>query len=174
MSEPDRALNVSRTVGSASQLPMQDGVRATTKEWISANSSYTGPGRQAEGKAPSDYSFAYNMRTNPTKEVISSGRLPIAGNGSLALFNGEDYVNQTYRKLEADIINDRDTTTDRVVGPPIGAEALGVQRPRQPLKLDISVDRNIHDILDSLNDNPYALPVHRIAQGVSPAFYGSS
>jgi hypothetical protein len=107
------------------------------------------------------------MRQNPTKEVISSGRRPIAGNGGLAIFNGEDNVNQSYRKIESDIYNDRDSTSDRVVGAPLGAESLGIQRPRQPLKLDISRDRNIHEILDSLNDNPYALPVYRIAQGIA-------
>jgi hypothetical protein len=108
------------------------------------------------------------MRQNPTKEVIASGRRPIAGNGNLPMFNGEDYVNMTYRRLDSDSLNDRANTSDRVVGPPLGAEAIGLQRPKQSLKLDVSVDRNIHEILDSLTDNPYALPLHKIAQGAPP------
>lgn len=54
-----------------------------------------------------------------------------------------------------------------MVGPPLGAEAIGLQRPKNILQLDIATDRNIHDILDSLNDNPYALPVYKIAAGLS-------
>jgi len=165
--EPDRAMNVTRSgVGSAAALPLQDYARTTTREWT-GETGYSGSAGQAQGKSAPNYEAAYNMRTNPTKEVISSGRQPIAGNGGLALFNGESNVNQSYRRIESDYINDRNTTSDRVVGPPIGVEAIGVQRPRQPLKLDISADRNIHEILDSLTDNPYALPVHRIAAGLA-------
>ena len=168
LAEPDKALNVSRAAaGAAAQLPMQDAVRLTTKGIVGASGYNVSPAGQAEGGAGSDYTSAYNMRTNPTKEVISSGRRPIAGNGGLALFNGEDWVNQTYRKVEADIINDRDNTSDRVLGPGAGVEAIGVQRPRQPIKLDISTERNIHEILDTLTENPYAIPVHRIASGVA-------
>jgi len=29
----------------------------------------------------------------------------------------------------------------------------------------VSRERNIHEILDTLDDNPYALPVHKIALG---------
>jgi hypothetical protein len=166
LAEPDKAMNVTRAgVGAAATLPLQDDVRMTTKSLVGASAYSVSPAGQVVGGPTSDYTAAYNMRTNPTKEVISSGRRPIAGNGSLALFNGEDWMNVSYRKIEADRINDRDTTSDRVVGPPIGVEAIGVQRPRQPLKLDVSVDRNINAILESLNDNPYALPIHRIATG---------
>lgn len=168
LAEPDKAMNVTRaSSGAAAALPMQDGVRLTTKGIVGASAYNVSPGAQVEGGAPGDYTSAYNMRTNPTKEIISSGRRPIAGNGGLALFNGEDYVNQTYRKIEADIINDRQSTSDRVVGPPVGVEAIGVQRPRQPIRLDISTERNINEIMDMLTDNPYALPVHRIATGVA-------
>jgi len=168
LAEPDKALNVTRaSAGAAPQLVMQDAVRMTTKALVGAEAYNVSPAGLAQGGANGDYTAAYNMRTNPTKEVISSGRRPIAGNGSLPLFNGEDYVNMTYRKIDADIINDRDNTSDRVIGLPPGAEALGIQRPRQPLKLDVSVDRNIHEILDSLDNNPYALPVHSIASGLA-------
>jgi hypothetical protein len=166
MAEPDRALNVTRaSVGAAPSLQLQDVARMTAKAMIGASAYNVTAGGQVEGGAHSSYDSAYNMRTNPTKELLASGRRPIAGNGGLSLFNGEDYVNQTSRKLNADFINDRDSTSDRVTGLPIGADALGVQRPRQPLHMDISRDRNIHEILDSLNENPYALPIHRIASG---------
>jgi len=165
--EPDHMLNVVRAgVPGAGQVGLPDGMRATTR--AQASMDYGGVASQAQGKAGGSYDAAYAMRTNPTKEQIAAGRAPIAGSGLLSVFNGEDNVNvTTLRKMEADYINDRDNIVDRVVGPPPGIEAIGLQRPRQPLRLDISRDRNIHDILDTLTDNPYAIPVHRIAQGLA-------
>jgi hypothetical protein len=167
LAEPDKALNVTRAgMPGQGTLAFPDGMRNTTKSALSAASEYTG----SAGAYVSNeqvYDYAYNMRQNPTKELVASGRRPTAGAGNLPLFNGEDYMNVTHRNLDVDSLNDRATTSDRVVGPPPGAEAMGLQRPRQPLRLDISKDRNIHDILDSLDDNPYALPVHRIAQGLA-------
>lgn len=167
LTEPDKALNVTRAgMPGQSTLSFPDGMRNTTKSALSAKSDYTG----SAGAYVSNeqvYDYAYNMRQNPTKELIASGRRPTAGAGALSLFNGEDYMNVTHRRLDVDSLNDRATTSDRVIGPPPGAEAMGLQRPRQPLRLDISKDRNIHQILDSLDDNPYALPVHRIAQGLA-------
>jgi len=167
MAEPDKMLNVTRTgVPGAAQLPMQDTVRLTTR--LNTSAPYGGSAALATGKYGQVYDGAYNMRQNPVKELVSAGRQPVAGAGLLSLFNGEDNVNvTTLRKLEADFINDRDNIVERVVGPPVGAEAIGIQRPRQPLRLDISKERNIHEILDTLNDNPYALPVHRIAAGLA-------
>jgi hypothetical protein len=168
MAEPDRAMNVTRAgMPGQGTLAFPDGMRATTKAEISANSEYAGSAGPAVAKSEQVYDYAYAMRQNPTKEMLAAGRKPVAGNGNLPLFNGEDYMNITHRKLDTDILNDRATTSDRVIGPPIGAEAIGLQRPRQPLVMDVAVDRNIHEILDSLNENPYALPVHRIAQGLA-------
>jgi len=77
-------------------------------------------------------------------------------------------MNVTYRRLDTDSLNDRANTSDRVVGPPIGTEAIGVMRPPQPrLDMNVADERNIREVLDSLNDNPYALPVHRIAAGLA-------
>jgi hypothetical protein len=140
-------------------------MRGTTKATISAMSDYTGSAGAANAKGEQVYDYAYAMRTNPTKEAVSALRKPIAGNGSLGVFNGEDYVNMTYRRLDTDSLNDRANTVERVVGMPLGTEAIGVQRAKQTLHMSVSEDRNVREVLDSLNDNPYAMPVHRIAQG---------
>jgi hypothetical protein len=50
---------------------------------------------------------------------------------------------------------------------PSGTEVIGLQRSKQTLQMDISRDRNLDAILDSLSDNPYAMPLHRIAAGGS-------
>ncbi len=164
--EPDRAMNVTRAgMPGKGTISFPDGMRGTSKSAISAMSDYTGAAGAANAKGEQVYDYAYAMRTNPTKEAISALRKPIAGNGSLGVFNGEDYVNMTYRRLDADSLNDRMNTVDRVVGPPLGTEAIGVQRAKQTLQISVADDRNIREVLDSLNDNPYAMPVHRIAQG---------
>jgi hypothetical protein len=164
-SEPDRAMNVSRAgMPGLSTLQFPDGVRDTTKAHISANSAYTGSSGKGAVNYEQSYDYAYDMRTNPNKEVVAQGRTPISGNGSLPLFNGEDNMNITYRRLDTDALNDRGNATNRVVGPPLGVEAIGLQRPRNVLALDISRDRNIREIIDSLSDNPYALNINKITQ----------
>jgi hypothetical protein len=166
MAEPDKAMNVTRAgMPGLATLQFPDGMRKTTKEQIS--SGYGGVAGAANAKAEQVYDTAYNMRQYPTKEILSARRKPIAGNGNIAIFNGEDYINQSYRKPMTDALNDRVNTSDRVVGMPLGKESQGLQRPRNILQLDVSRDRNIHDILDTLDDNPYAMPVHKIALGGS-------
>ena len=162
----DTAMNVTRIGGGAAVLAFPDGMRPTTKASVSANSAYSGSAGPATFSAEQVYDTAYAMRTNPTKEVVASGRRPVAGNGSLETFNGQDYTNLSFRQPASDSLNDRENTTDRVMGATMGVEALGLQRPKDILQMDVSRDRNIHEILDTLNDNPYALPIHKIAQGV--------
>lgn len=164
--EPDRALNVTRAgMPGQGTLQFPDGMRLTTKGAISAESEYAGSAGPAVAKHEQVYDYAYSMRQNPVKELVSSGRAPEAGNGSLPLFNGEDYVNMTYRKPAVDSLNDRQNAMNRVLAPPLGVEAIGVQRAKQTLKLDVSHDRNMSEVLDGLTDNPYAMPVHKIAAG---------
>jgi hypothetical protein len=164
MAEPDRAMNVSRA-GMPGQpvLAFVDGVRNTAKAEISASSSYTGGGGRGAVSYEQSYNAAYDMRTNPNKEVVAQGRRPIAGNGSRPVFNGEDYINMTHRRPDSDSVNGRGTTTTRVTGLPLGVEAIGLQRPKNVLTLDISKDRNIREIFESLNDNPYAVDINRAA-----------
>jgi hypothetical protein len=93
------------------------------------------------------------MRTNPNKEQIAAGRDPMHGNGgALAVFDGE--IHQTTRKLDADIVNDRSNAVNRVVGMPTGVGDIGMVRPRVPLKLDVSLQRNTRDVVAAVNSNP--------------------
>jgi hypothetical protein len=164
--EPDRALNVTRAgMPGQGTLQVPDGMRLTTKGFLSAESDYAGSAGPAVAKHDQIYDYAYAMRQNPDKDIISAGRKPEAGNGNLPVFNGEDYVNMSYRKPDVDSLNDRQTAVNRVVGPPLGVEAIGVQRAKQTLHLDVASDRNMSDVLDGLTDNPYAMPVHKIAAG---------
>jgi hypothetical protein len=162
--EVDTALNVTRAgVPGQRTLQFPDGWKPTSKAELASASAWTGAAGQARAKGEQVYDTAYAMRQNGMKELTSVGRQPEYGNGIKPLFNGEDNMNLSYRKITTDVLNDRDNTVNRVVGPAAGTEAIGLQRPKQILRLDVAKDRNIHDILDSLDDNPYALPVFKIA-----------
>ena len=169
--EVDTALNVTRAgMPGAQTLAFPDGVRPTTKANLAGASARTGAAGQARAKGEQVYDTAYAMRQNGLKELTAMGRRPQNGNGILPTFNGEDNMNLSFRKIFTDVLNDRDNTVNRVVGPAAGTEAIGLQRPKQVLKLDVAVDRNIHDIPDMLDENPYAVNVSKIAQGLPPAY----
>ena len=130
----------------------EDIARPTQKAQISAKSDYYGPSNSVN-KDFTSHDAAYNMRTNPNKEQIAQGRDPMHGNGgALAVFDGD--INQTTRKLDSDIVNDRSNAVNRVVGLPTGVGDIGQVRPRVPLKLDVSRQRNTMDVVASVNANP--------------------
>jgi hypothetical protein len=130
----------------------EDIAKPTQKAQISAKSEYYGASNSVN-KDFTSHDSAYNMRTNPNKEQIAAGRDPMHGNGgALAVFDGD--INQTTRKLDADIVNDRSNAVNRVVGIPTGVADLGQVRPRVPLKLDVSRQRNTADMVSAVNSNP--------------------
>ena len=164
--EVDTALNVTRAgVGGMQKLAFPDGMRATTKEQVSANSAYTGSAGSARAKGEQVYDTAYAMRQSGIKELTAKGRRPVAGAGNLPLFNGEDNVNLSYRKIDSDFRNDRDNVVSRVNGVGATVDAIGLQRPKQVLQINVAKDRNYESILDMLDDNPYAIQVPKIARG---------
>lgn len=168
--EVDTALNVTRAgVGGMQKLSFPDGMRATTKEQISAVSAHTGSAGRARATGEQVYDTAYAMRQSGIKELTAKGRRPVAGAGNLPLFNGEDNVNLSYRKLNSDFLNDRDNVISRVSGPGAGADNIGTQRPKQVLQINVAKERNYESILDMLDENPYAIQVTKIAQGVPAA-----
>jgi hypothetical protein len=72
--------------------------------------------------------------------------------GALAVFDGN--IHQTAKKIDADIVNDRANAVNRVVGMTTGVGDIGQVRPRVPLKLDVSVQRNTQDMVRAVNSNP--------------------
>jgi hypothetical protein len=162
--EVDTALNVTRAgVPGNRTMQFPDGWKLTSKAELAGASNWTGAAGLARATGEQVYDGAYNMRQNGMKELTSLGRQPINGNGIKPIFNGEDNVNLSYRKITTDVLNDRDNTVNRVVGPAAGTEAIGLQRPKQVLRLDVSKERNYEAVLDMLDDNPYALNVSKIA-----------
>lgn len=139
-----------------------DIARPTQKAQISAKSEYFGSGVSAN-KDFQSHDAAYNMRTNPNKEQIAKGRRPIAGNGGVAVFTGEK-MGVTYKKLDADSVNDRANAVNRVNSLPTGVAELGQIKYRVPLKLDVSMDRNYRDIVAAVENNPLQQSLRKNAE----------
>jgi hypothetical protein len=129
-----------------------DIAKPTQKAQISAKSDYFGTPNSIN-KDFTSHDYAYNMRTNPTKEQIAIGRSPLHGNGgSLAVFDGN--IKQTTKRINADSVNDRSNAVNRVVGLTTGVGDIGMVKYRVPLKLDVSAQRNQRETLSAVYDNP--------------------
>ena len=76
----------------------------------------------------------------------------MAGNGNIAVFKGE--INQKSNRLTADDLNDRALAVNRVSGMTPGAADMGRVQYRAPLKLDVSMERNMQVIVDAVENNP--------------------
>ncbi len=137
-----------------------DIARPTQKAQLS-NRQYYGSGNNA-GWGYLNNDFAYNMRTNPNKEQIARGRKPIAGNGNIAIFEG-DPGRQTAKRLASDDMNDRVNAINRVVESGPGVGDIGQVKYRVPLRLDVAAERNTQDIVDAVDNNPLQQSLHKIA-----------
>jgi len=130
----------------------EDIARPTQKSQLTNKSEYYGPSNSVN-KDFTSHDAAYNMRLNPNKQEIALGRDPMHGNGgALAVFDGN--IHQTAKQIDADIINDRANAVNRVVGMPTGVGDIGQVRPRVPLKLDVSKQRNTPEMVYAVNANP--------------------
>ena len=138
----------------------KDIAKPTQKAQLS-NRQYYGAGANSSwGYMNED--FAYNMRTNPNKEKIARGRKPIAGNGKIAIFDG-DHSRQTSKRLAADDVNDRVNVGNRIETLPPGVGDIGQIKYRVPLRLDVAGERLTPDIVSAVDNNPLQQSIHRIA-----------
>jgi hypothetical protein len=157
----DMYRNFGRMNPEAAEIRIQDGVRRTQKSALSAKSSYTGTAVSVMGKEETSRASAQAMRHYAQRENVAKGRKPLGS--SVKLFNGEDFINQTYRRLGSDSVNDREPGLERVNSEPTNQDIIGAQRPRQILKLDVSAIRNEPITIASLEQNPYVIPLHKAA-----------
>lgn len=137
-----------------------DIARPTQKAQISANSAYTG-GPKAAHERHMSHSFAYNMRLNPNKQQIAKGRA-LAG-GNIQLFQGDE-PNVTSKKLDIDVINDRAPAVNRGLDLGPGAADLGRVKFRAPLKLDVSMERNMRETIAAVENNPLMQSLQKNAE----------
>lgn len=129
----------------------KDIAKPTQKSQLSQDSRMAGPAISVN-KDFLSHESAYNMRKNDSKTTVSRGRKPIAGNGVVAVSNG--HINQTAKRLTVDDMNDRSMAVNRVTGLTPGTADLGRVQYRMPLKLDISMERNMPSVVDAVENNP--------------------
>jgi hypothetical protein len=128
-----------------------DVARPTQKMQLSQDSRIAGPAISVN-KDFTSHEAAFNMRRNESKQTVLKMRKPVAGNGNIAIFKGE--IHQTTKRLTADDINDRAMAVNRVTGLTTGAGDLGRVQYRLPLKLDVSMERNMPAIVEQVDNNP--------------------
>jgi len=133
-----------------------DIARVTQKAQISAKSSYTGGPKAAHERHTSHIS-AYNMRTNPNKQMVT--KRPALGGGNIQIFKGDE-PNVSSRKLDTDIINDRALAIGRSIDLGPGAADIGRVKYRSPPKLDVSMQRNQREIISQTEKNPLMQSLH--------------
>ena len=128
-----------------------DVAKPTQKSQLSNDSRIAGPAISVN-KDFTSHESAYNMRKNESKTTVSKLRKPIAGNGNIAVFKGD--IKQTAKRLTADDVNDRALAVNRVSGLTPGSADLGRVQYRLPLKLDVSMERNMQSVVDAVENNP--------------------
>lgn len=133
-----------------------DIARVTQKAQISAKSAYTGGPKAAHERHTSHIS-AYNMRTNPNKQMVT--KRPALGGGNIQIFKGDE-PNVSSRKLDTDIINDRALAIGRSIDLGPGAADIGRVKYRAPPKLDVSMERNQREIISQTENNPLMQSLH--------------
>ena len=133
-----------------------DIARVTQKAQISAKSAYTGGPKAAHERHTSHIS-AYNMRTNPNKQMVT--KRPALGGGNIQIFKGDE-PNVSSRKLDTDIINDRALAIGRSIDLGPGAADIGRVKYRAPPRLDVSMERNQREIISQTERNPLMQSLH--------------
>jgi len=128
-----------------------DIAKPTQKSQLSADSRIAGPAISVN-KDFTSHESAYNMRKNESKTTVAKLRKPLAGNGNIAVFKGE--INQKSKRITADDLNDRALAVNRVSGMTPGTADLGRVQYRAPLKLDVSMERNMQVMVDAVENNP--------------------
>lgn len=137
-----------------------DIARPTQKAQVSAKSAYTG-GPKAAHERHMSHTFAYNMRQNPNKQMVT--KRPALGGGNIQLFQGDE-PNVSSRKLETDVINDRALAVNRSLDMGPGSADIGRVKYRAPPKLDVSMERNQREIIEQTDNNPLMQSLRRNAE----------
>jgi hypothetical protein len=128
-----------------------DIAKPTQKSQLTQDSRMAGPAISVNKDFMSRENVS-NMRKNESKTTIAKGRRPIAGNGKVAVFTGE--INQTAKRITADDVNDRAMAVNRAMEMTPGSADLGRVQYRMPLKLDVSMERNMQVMVDAIDNNP--------------------
>lgn len=123
-----------------------------TNRQFTSDYEYTG-NANSENKAAVSYSSAYNARINPTKEKILKRRAPNKQGPKLKA--GSDMFNTQTKKINADIINIREPSEQRVYQLSPTKNNCGLTNTKDKLTENTQRERIDSSILDAFNKNPY-------------------
>ena len=137
-----------------------DIAKPTQKSQLTQDSRMAGPAISVNKEFTSREDVS-NMRKNESKTAIAKGRKPIAGNGGLAVFKGE--IHQKSNRLTADDVNDRALAVNRAMEMTPGSADLGRVQYRNPLKLNVSTERNQPFMVSEVENNPLQQSLYRNA-----------
>lgn len=133
----------------------------TSQHRDTTHSEYTGNAGNTMGVSKQqNYNHAYNAHL-VDKEPLSRGRNPMGSN--VKMFNGQTHINIKIDKLDKDRINNRMYAPQQVVRAPPNVDNYGLTRHKSEFGQDIHLQRNNPEMLSSLDQNPYALSIYKIA-----------
>ena len=135
----------------------------TNKQFTSDN-EYTGTAAPSEVVKPLSYADVYNATMKSVtleKDEISKGRAPTLSNTKIAV--GEDKINVQINKLESDVINTRELSSNKVYNSIPQPEPCGVTTDKDTLDNKTIEDRINPEILDQFKKNPYTQPLDSFA-----------
>jgi hypothetical protein len=136
-------------------------VQPVSQHRDTTHGEYTGNAGNSMGVSNHQtYDYAYNAHLID-KEPISRGRAPMGSN--VKMFNGQTHTNIKIDKIENDRVNNRMFAPQQVIRAPPSVDNYGQTRHRSEFGQDIHLQRIEPQMLSSLDQNPYALSIHKIA-----------
>lgn len=127
------------------------------------HSEYTGNAGTMVGVSKQQtYDYAYNAHLID-KEPISRGRVPMGSN--VKMFNGQSNTNVKIDKLDTDRQNNRMYVPQQMTRAPPSIDTYGMTRHKSEFGQDIQLQRIEPEMMKSMEQNPYALSVHKFATG---------
>ena len=113
---------------------------------------YTGNADSKNNK-PTSYDTAYNASLNINKEEISVGRAPTKT--SVKFASGEDLINMEFKKLEKDIINQRNPVQSKIYQKLYQDNECNYTSNKISLSNSINDERIEESILNTFRENPF-------------------
>ena len=137
-----------------SDIGYVDAIKGTTKQTTMYN-SLLNPKTYVNDELSRDNLFTY--RTDPTKELLSTGREPTLSN--VKLTNGKDQYNTDTKKLDSDYISQYQTGITNIFSNISSSNDNKNTRDKLTLNNEKLSDRIYPELLDPFRNNPLTQPL---------------
>ena len=123
-----------------------------TQRQLTSDYEYSGTAKSSHN-APISYESIMNATMNELREETLRGRDPTRSGKKVS--TGKENVNMEIKKMEGDIVNQRDISQTRVMSTIPTSDQLGESTSGGQLQTDELNDRNNPNLLSQLDGNPY-------------------